>query len=256
MPESGFHYNIGKYQCIVFSDGTLVSQDSGKEEVFDLNCLFISSGDHKILIDTGCGGGFQSTAGRLVKNLEAEGIKPADIDRIIFTHGHIDHVGGSFDSRGSSVFPGARYFATEREWQYWLTGPESSELQRMFFLGARKNLLPLRDRFDLVKGDDEILRGIRLIAAPGHTPGNIIVDISSGGKRLLCIGDIIHSQIEFTNPGYLSLFDVAPEQALLTRARILADVAQAGTLVFACHFPFPGFGYIRRDKGAFTWQPI
>jgi glyoxylase-like metal-dependent hydrolase (beta-lactamase superfamily II) len=256
MLQPGFRYNIGVFKCIVVSDGTLVNQGSENEEVSDLNCLFIDSGDHKILIDTGCGDIFQSTAGRLVQNLEAEGISCSDIDRVIFTHGHIDHVGGTFDTQGNPIFPSARYITSEREWECWLTKPEKSELQSMFFSAARKNLLPIRDKFDLVKDNAEILPGIKFIATPGHTPGNVMVDISSDENHLLCIGDIIHSQLEFIHPEYLSSFDVTPEQALHTRARILSDVAESGTLVFACHFPFPGLGHITHNEGAFTWQPI
>jgi glyoxylase-like metal-dependent hydrolase (beta-lactamase superfamily II) len=191
-----------------------------------------------------------------VKNLEAAGIKCEYIDRIIFTHGHIDHVGGSFDSRGRPVFPNARYMATAREWECWLTRPERSELQSMFLVPARKNLLPIPDQFDLVKDDAEILPGIKLVAAHGHTPGNVMVEISSEGQRLLCIGDIIHSQTEFVDPAYLSLFDIDPEQALKTRAQVLSDVAESGTLVFACHLPFPGLGHIMRHEGVFAWRPI
>lgn len=252
MLEAGFRYDIGEYKCIIFSDGTLVNEG----EVFGLNCLFIDMGDHKILIDTGCGDGFQDTAGRLAENMQAEGISCSDIDRIIFTHGHIDHAAGSFDSQGRPIFPNARYITSEREWEYWLTPPGSNELHNMFFDAARKNLLPVRDLFDLVKDNAEVLPGIKLIAAPGHTPGIAMVDISSGGKRLLCIGDIIHSQLEFIHPEYLSLFDVMPEQALNTRAQILSNVAKSGILVFACHFPFPGLGYITHKEGIFTWQPI
>jgi glyoxylase-like metal-dependent hydrolase (beta-lactamase superfamily II) len=256
MPEAGFHYDIGKYKCIVFSDGTLVSQDAEDEEVFDLNCIFIDTGDHKILIDTGCGDGFQATAGRLADNMEAAGIKCTDIDRIILTHGHVDHAAGCFSSEGKPVFPNARYITSENEWEYWLMPPGSNALHNMFFESARKNLLPIRDRFDLVKDNAEALPGIRLIPAPGHTPGNVMVDISSKGKRLLCIGDIIHSQLEFTDPECLSLFDVEPSQALHTRARILSDIAGSGILLFACHFPFPGLGHIIQKEGTFTWQPI
>lgn len=256
MSEAGFHIDIGEHQCIVFNDGILVNEGSENQEVSYLNCLFINTGVHKILIDTGCGDIFQSTAGKLVKNLEVEGITCSDIDRIILTHGHIDHVGGSFDSQGRSVFPNARYITSEREWQYWETPPGENELQNMFFAPARKNLLPIRDQFDLVEDNAEVLPGIKMIPAPGHTPGNATVEISSGKDRLLCIGDIIHSQVEFTDPEHLVAFDVSPEQAINTRHRILSEIAEAGTPVFACHFQFPGLGYITRQEGVFHWKPL
>jgi len=83
-----------------------------------------------------------------------------------------------------------------------------------------------------------------------------MLDISSKETRLLCIGDIIHSQLEFTNPEHLILFDVVPEQAVQTRTQILSDIADSGVLVFACHFPFPGLGYITQKEGICAWQPI
>jgi glyoxylase-like metal-dependent hydrolase (beta-lactamase superfamily II) len=256
MVEAGFHYTVGDFECTIFSDGTLVTEGAEMDEVFGLNCILINTGDHKILIDTGCGDGFQSTAGHLVENLEAAGILCEDIDRIIITHGHIDHAAGCFDSRGRPVFPNVRYITSENEWDYWLTPPGSNELHNMFFDSARRNLLPIRDRFELVKDNTELLPGIRLIPAPGHTPGNAMVEISSGNSRLLCIGDIIHSQVEFTNPEYLALFDVTPEQAIKTRTRILSEIAGADTPVFACHFQFPGLGYITHREGIFGWQPL
>ncbi|OGO31844.1 MAG: hypothetical protein A2Z29_04445 [Chloroflexi bacterium RBG_16_56_11] len=250
MMEKGFHYDVGEYKCVVFSDGTLVND----KEVFGLNSLLIDAADHKILIDTGCGDGFQSTAGHLVQNLEAEGIKCADIDRIVLTHGHIDHVSGTLDAAGGAAFPGARFITSEKEWEYWVARPEKSEFQTMLFSYARKDLLPLRDRFDLVKENTEILPGVKLMPAPGHTPGNIIVEISSRGQRLVCIGDIIHSPVELVNPEYLSLFDVEPEQALKTRSRVLNGLAQSGAPVFACHFAFPGLGHINHSGGVLAWQ--
>jgi glyoxylase-like metal-dependent hydrolase (beta-lactamase superfamily II) len=256
MAEAGFSYNIGEMKCTVFSDGTLVSQELGGDEVYGLNCLFIDSGDHKILIDNGSGEGFQPTAGRLVQNMEAAGISCSDIDRIIFTHGHIDHVSGTCDPQGKPIFPNARYIIPESEWTYLEAGPGANVMQNFFFDYARKYLLPLEDRFDLAADNAEVLPGIIFIPAHGHTPGNSMVEITSGEKRLLCIGDIVHSQLEFVEPGHASLFDVTPEQALDTRARILSDVARSGVLVFACHFQFPGLGYIKQKDDVFIWQTI
>ena len=257
MTEAGFSYDIGKYKCTVFNDGYLINQDTKDQEKSDLNCLFIDNGDHKILIDTGCGDTFQSaTAGKLAKNLGAAGIRCGDIDTVIFTHGHIDHAGGSHDSNGKPVFPNAVYVASQKDWEYWEAGPGSNELQNMFFGPARKNLLPIREKFDLVEDNTDILPGIKLIEAPGHTPGNMVIEISSAGKKLFCIGDIIHSLQEFIDPAYLAIFDVDPKQALTTRSKIFSDAAKSGVLVFACHLPFPGLGHIRRKKGVLSWEPI
>jgi glyoxylase-like metal-dependent hydrolase (beta-lactamase superfamily II) len=126
----------------------------------------------------------------------------------------------------------------------------------MFYRPARQYLLPLKDRFDLVKANHAVLPGIIILPAYGHTPGNAMVDISSQGKRLLCIGDIIHSQQEFTKPRHCAAFDVDPEEAVKTRTRILTKAAKDGTFVFACHFTFPGLGYIRNKNGKLSWDAI
>jgi hypothetical protein len=83
-----------------------------------------------------------------------------------------------------------------------------------------------------------------------------MVDITSKGKRLLSIGDIIHSQREFTDPACLADFDVTPVEAMKTRAEILSQLAKEGTFVFACHFTFPGLGFIRQAKDIFIWESI
>lgn len=256
MQEAGFRYTVGEYKCMIFSDGTLVTEGSDIDEVFGLNCILVKTADHNVLVDTGCGDGFQATAGHLVKNVEAAGIRRGDIDIITITHGHVDHAAGCFSSKGPPVFPNARYITLKSEWEHWLTPPGDNELHNMFFDSARKNLLPIRDRFDLVKDNVEVLPGIKLIPAPGHTPGNAMVEILSGDDRLLCIGDIIHSPVEFTEPEYLTLFDVTPEQAVKTRARILSEIAGAGTPVFACHFQFPGLGFVIYQEGVLGWQPL
>lgn len=258
MSDTAVKFNVGKFKCLAVRDGTITDMPlpGRTAQVHHVNCLFIDTGKQKILIDTGCGDWFQATAGMLLRNLEAEGIRPSDIDRIIFTHGHLDHVGGAFDAAGAPIFPHARYMAAKSEWQCWVDRPETSELQHMFFASAREKLLPVPERFDLFNENARILTGIKTIPAPGHTPGLTVLEITSGKSKLLCIGDIIHSHLEFTRPDYYALFDVAPEQAIATRNRILSGVAKSGVLVFSCHFAFPGLGHIRTKDTAFSWEPM
>jgi glyoxylase-like metal-dependent hydrolase (beta-lactamase superfamily II) len=259
MADNTYRFDIGRFGCMVVSDGTTTDEGdppARQRLVHGVNCLLIDTGEHRILVDTGCGNRFQSTAGKLLGNLEAEGVKPGDIDRIIFTHGHFDHVCGSIDGKGRPVFPNARYIASEREWRSWVMPEEKTELQRTFLAAARKYLVSVPERFDLVKDGDEALPGIRFIIAPGHTPGLAMLEISSDGKELFCIGDIIHTRLEFTRPDYYAMFDVMPEQAVLTREQVFARVARSRTLVFSCHLPFPGLGHIAAKGDAFDWRPI
>jgi glyoxylase-like metal-dependent hydrolase (beta-lactamase superfamily II) len=253
MSDNAYHLTLGDFKCIIFNDGCLVDPN----ETYGLNCIYIEAGDQKILIDNGCGETFmEKTAGYLLKNMKAAGLKPEDIDTIIFDHGHIDHVCGTFNKKGKPVFTNARYIITQKEWDYIKSPPGANQTQNTFYRPARQYLLPLEDRFTLVEDDYEILLGIKLIPANGHTPGNVMVDIKSKGQRLLCIGDVIHSPREFTDPTCLTTFDVTPAAAVKMRAKILSRLAKEGTFVFACHFPFPGLGYIRQAGGILHWEPV
>jgi glyoxylase-like metal-dependent hydrolase (beta-lactamase superfamily II) len=244
----------------VFSDGKLVDPANS----FALNCIYIEGGGRKILVDNGCGQPVRAnagstavaTTGKLVENMAAEGFKPADITDVIFTHGHMDHVNGTCDVKGKPVFPNARYTITKKEWDYLYEPSGSDEKHDFLFASARRDFMPLKDRFNIVADDYQVLPGIKLIPANGHTPGNSMVDIRSGGERLLCIGDIIHLTRELAEPRFCADFDEAPEEALKTRTGILAKAAKEGTFVFSYHLDFPGLGYFREKKGVLSWEPL
>lgn len=266
MVSTSFRLDIGTFHCMVVSDGTIAipsppplgssaSPEDWPRQVTDVSCLLIEKGQRKILVDTGCGNGFQASAGKLMQNLRKEGINPADIDTIIYTHGHIDHVGGTFDSEGKPIYPRARQIVSRKEWDCWTSKPQTSQNQRLY-ASARKNLLPILDQFDLAEDNSEVISGIELVPALGHTLGSVMIQISSGKDKLLCIGDLLHSQLEFTHPEYYSFLDSAPEQAIRLRTEGLSKIAKSGILVFACHFPFPGIGHIVQKGGILSWQPI
>jgi glyoxylase-like metal-dependent hydrolase (beta-lactamase superfamily II) len=259
MTVTSFRLDIGEFRCRVISDGTIevppISPDTGRGELMDVNCLLIESGRQKILIDTGCGGGYQTSAGKLVQNLRREGIEPAQIDTIIYTHGHGDHVGGSFDSTGRRVFTHARQIVSRLEWESWENMTETDPNFHIFE-PVRKKLLSCPENFDLVEEGSEVIPGIRLLPAHGHTPGSIMLEIASGGDRLLCIGDMIHGQMEFEHPEYYTFMDSSPEMAGKTRDEVLARIAESGVLVFANHFAFPGIGRFVKKGRTLGWQPV
>lgn len=265
MSSTSFLLNIGAFKCTVVSDGFITVPgapppgSSGRPEDrpgerMDVSCLLVDTGERKMLVDTGCGGVFQSSSGKLLENLAKEGIRPEDIDLIVYTHAHPDHVGGTLDAAGKLAFPKARQIVSKKEWASF-SGPDEAADSRMFTL-ARKTLLPVRDNFDLVDDNYEVMPGIKLLAARGHTLGGVIIAVHSGEDELLCIGDLIHSQLEFTQPSYYSFLDSAPEDALKLRTDGLSRMAESRTLIFACHLPFPGIGRFVRTDGVLGWQPV
>lgn len=264
MKNTSYYLNIREFQCIVVSDGTIsvpklpsAQSRTGNEkptyEDMDISCLVIKAEKQNLLIDTGCGDGFQESAGKLLMNLKTEGINPEDIDTVIYTHGHEDHAGGTFDVDGDPVFPNAKYVVLREEWECWERKAETP-LNEGLFGSARKNLLPIQEKFDIVENNYEVIPGIKIILAPGHTLGSAIIQIKSAKDELLCIGDLIHSRREFSQPDYYSFLDSDPEKALKLRTEDLSEMAQSRTLIFACHFPFPGIGYFIHDNGLLNWQ--
>ena len=275
-------FKVGSFECIVLSDGAFSYPDhsffvnapeESLEQVFREHnippgeitvpwiCLFINTGQQWILVDTGAGAGSVPTAGKLLQNLQAEGVEPIDVDMVIITHGHPDHIGGNTDSEGRLVFPNARYVMCKDEWEFWMPEPDLTQLKvpeeikqtmRSF---AAKNLPPLQARLRLVDNETQILPGIWAIAAPGHTPGHMALAISSDNERLLYLSDTVLHPIHLEQPNWYPAFDLMPEQAMITRRQILNRLAAEKVLMIASHFPFPGMGHIIPKGEGWQWQP-
>ena len=227
-------------------------------------CLFIQAGRKRVLIDTGIGpGGFGPATGKLIQHLRAEGIEPDQIDTVIISHGHGDHIGGNVDSQGQPVFRNARYVMDKQEWDYWMANPTLEELpispdfKEAILAFARRNLSPIREQFDLIVDQTaEILPGITPVTTYGHTPGHLSLDISSGGQHLLFIGDTFIHPFHIEHPETITAFDHQPEKIIATRLRLLERAAKQGSLVLASHFPFPGLGYVGQKADQWEWQPL
>jgi glyoxylase-like metal-dependent hydrolase (beta-lactamase superfamily II) len=224
--------------------------------------LLINTGRHRVLVDTGGGAGLTPSVGKLIPYMQAEGIETAEIDTVILTHGHPDHVGGNTDTEGKPAFPNARYIMWKDEWEFWTSEPDLSQLQvekdlkELMLALARKNLPPIKDQLDLVEREAEILSGIRAIAAPGHTPGHMALVVSSDNEQLLYVSDAVLSPIHLEQPEWYPVFDLDPEQAMATRRQLLARIVAEKALVITCHFPFPGLGRVVQTAEACQWQPI
>jgi glyoxylase-like metal-dependent hydrolase (beta-lactamase superfamily II) len=271
MASSSFRFEIGKFECLIVSDGMIMVPSGPPSKTpspnekpaargMDIQCLVIKTGKRNILIDTGCGNSFQASSGTLVKNLKSVGLECGDIDTVIHTHAHSDHVGGNTDDKNRSIFPKAKYIIAKKEWDFWMACmeqvPADKPVIKMMLPTVRKNLLSIKDQFQPVADNAEIIPGLKYLLAPGHTPGNSALTLESGKKKLLCFGDIMHDPIEFVKPEMYKFIDYDGDLALNTRNQILAEYSRPEILFFACHFPFPGIGHIVKKAGVYTWQPL
>jgi glyoxylase-like metal-dependent hydrolase (beta-lactamase superfamily II) len=195
--------------------------------------------------------------GKLLGNLQALGLQPSDIDTVVITHAHPDHVGGTLDEAGGLVFPDAHYFIAKAEWDFWSSDAAATRAPASMVNIARHNLAPLHDRLTMIADGGEIVPGIQAIATPGHTPGHIALSIASDGQQLLHISDVVLYPLHLEYPEWVPVFDIAPEQAANSKQRIFDRAAAEQALVFGHHFPpFPNLGYVHKLETGWQWQPL
>jgi glyoxylase-like metal-dependent hydrolase (beta-lactamase superfamily II) len=119
-----------------------------------------------------------------------------------------------------------------------------------------RNLPPIERQVELLDRDADVAESVRALAAPGHTPGHLVVSVGSNGERLLWTGDMVVHPLTVTHPEWFAAVDLEPAQAVATRRKFLAQAADQNMLLHAAHFPWPGLGHVIRTDTAFRWQPI
>ena len=277
---SYYRYKLGTIEMTVVSDGTLefpaetlwghraddarsllASKFQSPNPVgLQLNAIVVNTGGKLVMIDAGCGmrGKFQKTAGGLLGSLAAAGYAPGDIDLIVFTHGHADHLWGISDPKNASLlFPKAEFVATEAEVAFWnapqLTAKESPLLKPEI---TRANLKLASPRLRLIKAGTEVAPGVSTLDTAGHTPGHMSVLISSGSQQLLVTGDVVFdSAVSFLHPEWPVGFDLDAPMATKARIAFLDRAVTDKALVGGYHLPFPGFGHVVREGSAYRWLP-
>jgi len=284
MEARHYRFSVGAFECLAVSDGALVSEppeapgpmlfanappadldaavrESGGSTPWtrwteEITCLLVDTGSQRILVDAGAGR-LDPGAGRLVENLADAGVAPSDIDMVILSHGHPDHVGGLVDAYGSLVYPRARVLLSRREWRFWTEGEAERVLPvdtGAFLVEFARQTLPMvQARLELVDEDDEPFGGVRCLPTPGHTPGHLAVELSSRGERLLYLADLVLHPLHVIYPEWHSVFDADPVLVTQTRRTLFAKAAGEACLVHAFHFPFPGLGWIRATSTGHAW---
>lgn len=230
--------------------------------ILEQNILVLNTGSKLVLFDTGMGESqlFGPTPGRMMQNLAAAGINPADIDAVVCTHAHCDHVWGIMAANGKRNFPNAQIYISQTDFDYWTDeaklGWSEPGYMNAFVAGARQNLLPNRDRIIFFKDGEEFLPGIIAMAAPGHTLGHTMFLITSEGQTLAAIGDTTHHHVLLLKRPLMEFaFDTDPKLSAQTRLKVLEMLAHERIPIIAYHFPWPGIGHIAKAQEGFHFYP-
>ncbi|MGF6176780.1 MBL fold metallo-hydrolase [Ensifer sp. 4252] len=270
-------FTHGNFDIAVVSDGfltlpvSIVLPDAAPEErdgimrrlggtpegaPFHTNIPFIRTGNDLIVVDNGSGGNFQASAGKLSVNLATAGIDPTAVTKVVFTHAHPDHAGGTVGADGKLTFPNSQYFVSEREWAFWTNPDYENTMPKAlhgFARGAQRDLFAVKERLTLVKPGDEIVSGMQVLDTRGHTPGHISLELA-GGDGLVITGDAATSNIVFfEHPDWHFGFDTDPELALMTRKTLIDRAATEKLTLLGYHWSYPGIGRAERNGAAYRF---
>jgi glyoxylase-like metal-dependent hydrolase (beta-lactamase superfamily II) len=226
------------------------------------NAFLINTGKQLILVDTGAGQCIGATAGMLSDNMKAAGYEPAQVDTILLTHLHLDHVCGLVDGQKKPVFANATVYAAKAEADYWLDPQalaKAPEGARPFFKAAQDSTAPYvtEGRFKTFDAGQSPVPGVDAVLEAGHTPGSTTYRFTSRGQSILFMGDLVHNlAVQFEHPEVSIGFDVNSQQAIKSRAKVFSDAAASKIWVTAAHLPFPGIGHIMAEGKHFQWVPV
>lgn len=180
--------------------------------------------------------------------------QPEDVDIVLCTHMHFDHVGW-YSALQSGIwtpmFPNAKYIFSKREFDYWNSKP--AEEMKDDFMGFDESILPAyaAGLVKLVEDDYRVTNEVSFISTPGHTPGHLSILIESGGQSALISGDVLHHPCQLAHPEWGSPFDTDTEQANKSRLMLLNKFADTDTMFLGTHFTEPLAGKVRRDGKGF-----
>jgi glyoxylase-like metal-dependent hydrolase (beta-lactamase superfamily II) len=222
-----------------------------------VNAYLIDTGDHLVLVDAGLAGCVGDPLGHMLENLRASGYRPEQVDTVLITHMHDDHVCG-LSANGVRLFPNAAVYAAEEEATFWLEGTATDSKHRRSDR-VRAALTPYRaaGAFHTFKPGAVLLPGVTALATHGHTPGHSSYLFESGGKTLLILGDIVHAHaVQFSHPEVTMDYDFDQQAAAVTRAALFVTLAEKGWAAAGAHLPFPGIGHIRKDGKAYAYVPV
>lgn len=215
----------------------------------------VNTGKELVMFDAGNPKGRMKTAGHLSDLLVTAGYSPAQVDIVVLSHGHPDHIGGLM-ADGKPIYPNARYVFGATEFDYWNKGeniPEARKPTRDLFM---TQAAPLGEKATMIKGNDEIVSGIRAVPAFGHSPGMLAFHIESEGKRLYNWADTAnHYIVSIQHPEWHVAFDQDKDMAVEVRKKTFDMVSADKIPVVGFHMPFPSVGWVEKTAAGYRWVP-
>lgn len=210
----------------------------------------VNTGTSLVLFDTGLGAG----AGQLVAQLESAGYSADQIDIVVITHMHPDHIGGILTD-GAPSFPNARYVTGQVEFDFWmadamLTGERADQVK-----GIRAKIDPVAENMTFLADGGDVVSGITALEAFGHTPGHMAYHVESNGQRLVIWADTAnHFVASIQRPDWHVRFDMDKEAAAATRVKLFGLSSTDKVPVIGYHMPFPSLGYVQQTGTSWRWE--
>jgi len=284
LPAEGFRrIKVGNAEVIALNDGVarrplgeefvknapltevkaLLASQGLPTDYIDIpfTAFLVVSGGRRILMDTGFADNGGPTTGRLLTNLAAAGFKPEDIETVLISHYHGDHINGLRRKDGSLVYPNAKVMVPEPEHAFWMNDATMNarpEAQRGGFMAARRVFAQMpADKLVRFTPGAEVVPGIHSVAAYGHTPGHTLFELSSAGQSFKYVGDLTNVPALFVrNPDWAVTFDMDADAARQVRRATLQRIVQSNAIVGGFHFPFPAFGRVAAQDNGYAFQPL
>jgi len=278
-----YRFRVGQIKATVLSDGliggppTVYANDAPEAELrevlrraflptdhmtLQLNTLLLEVGDRRILLEAGAGTTMGPNAGRVFDNLAAIGLDAADIDTIVVSHTHPDHVGNLRNSEGKKAFPNAVVYAPRADWDFFVRNdpdlsymPVARDFRYRFAAAIKRSVEPIAKGIELYEAGAEIVPGLTTIAAPGHTPGMATFLVHSGNDQLLLTADLAYHPVVNIDHPWRPGPDRDKDTALASRRRMFDMAATDRLLVLGFHYPFPGLGRMLKTDTGYAWVP-
>jgi glyoxylase-like metal-dependent hydrolase (beta-lactamase superfamily II) len=264
MPDS-FVVNAKKEEALAAAEAAYIPKG---QVTIPFNPMVVNTGSKLVVIDTGNGlGAYEQTkgaVGQMNANMIAAGIDPKNVDIVLISHFHGDHIGGLKTADGKPVFPNAEIKVPATEWAFWSDDANQSKangFNKGQFANVKKMLDGIGEKATKFEADKEVAPGITSVATPGHTPGHTSFVVASGSGRLLVQSDVTNIPIFVTHPDWHVVFDNDPATAQATRHKFFDMAAAEKAPIAGYHFSFPSLGHVEKAGAGYrlvpaAWQPV